>query len=399
MRVLQICYKLPFPGYDGGEYSIQQSALGLMKQNEIDLTVLAIHQLGKSNDDTIIPEEFQLKTNFKSIPVNTSVRLSGIFRTFFSKISYLSSRYHSKEFEKAIILTLQGKKFDVIQLEHAYLGIYSELIRKYSDAKLILRSQNIEFQLWESISHHTINPFKKFYLNSQIKKLKKFEIRTIKEMDAVITLTEKDENVIKKMDIKIPTKTIPVGFNFETRVQAEPSKNLKPKFYFIGSFDWLPNFQGLAWFIEEIMPELLKRIPEIEIHIAGKHISEFFLKKGSKNLIFHPSIKDSKAFISEMDILIVPLRSGGGMKIKIMEALCLGKNVICTKGSHHGFEQFLPFIDLAEDENEFIKQIIHNFNNFKSTSKMSQILLDRSFQHFDNSNTGKQMLDFYKLLI
>lgn len=396
MKVLQICYKLPFPGHDGGEYSLLQSALGLLKQEEIDLTILAIHQIGKS--DNQVPKDFIKKTNFTSINVNTKVTKRGLVNSLFSKKSYLVSRYQSKKFESEIISILQKQEFDIIQIEHVYLGLYIDTIRKYSKAKIVLRTQNIEYQLWESIGRITRNPIKRKYLLSQSKKLKKWEVEIFPKVDAVITLTNQDEQLLKKNAPLVRTITIPVAFEFDRQKKTNIANHKYPKFYFIGSFDWLPNIQGITWLMKEILPVTIKRIPEIEIHIAGKKIPKSFFKFESKNLKFHPEIADAKTYVSEMDVLLVPLISGGGMKIKIMEALCLGKKVIGTKESIHGFEKFVNSVNSAENSAEFIHLIEKVFlefqTNCESNSEQNQLI----WEEFDNNSTGLKMTKFYKSL-
>src|SRR5690606_10985460 len=123
---------------------------------------------------------------------------------------------------------------------------------------------------------------------------------------------------------------VPVGFDiseYETDFTPGPEKQ---SIAFIGALDWMPYQFGIIWFIENVWPKIIKKHPLMELHIAGKNTPEWIKQKSKSGIIFHGEVPDAKVFIKQHPVMIAPLFSGSGIKVKVPEGLALGRAVIST---------------------------------------------------------------------
>ncbi len=399
MKILIIGYKLPFPGKDGGEYALRNFVSGLLATDQCEIHYLTLGNDSVSKDN--LPPELQKLSSFKVVKSDTAVSFWGIIQSFFSSRSYFISRFDRKEMHEEIKRILSQNAFDVIHLEHICLTHYIHTIRKNENTKITLRTQNIEYFRWKSILKLTKNPLKYFYLNLQAKKLERDEKYSWNRPDAIIALTNEDGDEIRKHLKKgIPVEVIPIGYDFQIPHEI-PSKKMDGilRFYFIGSMDWIPNLQGVDWFLKELYPEIAKQENDIQFHFAGKNMPQRFKKMELKNVFFHGEVENASDFIRNKDILFVPLRSGGGMKIKIMEALANSKPVLAYFSALNGFDKKQPFLFPFLGSDELLDSMEKFREIYFTIPELGRTASDFAFQNFNNLILAKQTLKFYKSII
>ena len=124
-----------------------------------------------------------------------------------------------------------------------------------------------------------------------------------------------------------------------------------PTFYHIGSMNWMPNEEGIKWFLNNVWDKVLKRIPDAKLYLAGRNMPKWLKKTKKKNVIVVGEVPDAHQFVDEHNIAIVPLFSGSGMRIKIIESMALGKTVITTVVGAEGI-QYSEFDDIIIADNE-----------------------------------------------
>lgn len=401
MKVLQLYYKLPFPMNDGGAYAIYQSSLGLIGQH-IDLKILAMDLLKSREKNIVIPEEFIATTTFESVKVNNRINPFKAFFNLFGRSSYFVARFESKKYATCLVKILKETHFDIIQLEHLYLGLYIDIIRKYSQAKIVLRAQNVENQLWANYLSKINNPFEKMFVSLATKRLTLFEKKTIKLVDGIVALSEEDAIYFKNENSKIPIIAVPVGININ-KFPINSNKNLHEEsvvFYHLGSMDWRPNILGIQWFIKEVWPLIKKENPEIKFVIAGKNMPNWFFKQEDKNLIVHGSVDDSVVFAEDKNVLIVPLLAGSGIRVKILEAMALGKTVISTRIGASGIAyEADKNILLANTAEEFAKQISKCCACKQFLVAIGENARELIREKYSLEKTGEAMVEFYQTLI
>jgi glycosyltransferase involved in cell wall biosynthesis len=331
MEILQICLKPPYPPKDGGSIAMNNITQGLMDAGH-KVQVISVNTPKHFVDINTLPEWYRTQTNIKFGFIDTEVKmLSALQNLLFSKRSYNLSRFENKDFEQLIIAVLAEKDFDIVLLESVFLKSYVPVIRMHSKAKIVLRAHNVEFMIWERMAKQEKSFLKKHYLKILAKRFKREEQECLNSFDAICSITENDRNIYKNLGCSIPMVVIPSGPDVTKQKETEAALVTEyPSVFHIGALDWLPNQEGLIWFLDNVWSVLSEELPELKFYIAGRGDASWLKVNNYHNVILLGEIADAAAFIKSKAIMVVPLFSGSGMRIKIIEGMMLGKAIVTT---------------------------------------------------------------------
>jgi glycosyltransferase involved in cell wall biosynthesis len=398
MKILQICSKIPFPPKDGGSIAMNILTHGLIASgNQVD--VLAVNTPKHFIKEEDIDKDYRLKTNYQSIFIDTAIKPIAAFFNLFSSKSYNIARFYSKEFESQLIAKLTTNQYDVIQLETLWVTPYVDVIRKHATAKIVLRSQNVEFMIWERLAEDCSNPLKKAYLKLLSKRLKAYELSMLNKYDAILTITELDTVVFKNMGCIKPIIHVPFGIDLE-KYKIDITNLEKPSVFHIGAMDWRPNADGINWFLKDVWLKVVENYTTINLYLAGRNMPDWLTHLKMKNVVVEGEVVDSHQFINSKSIMIVPLNSGGGMRVKIIEGMAFGKTIISTSVGAEGIEyENGKNIIIADTEKEFSEAIQKCLNDTAFADLIGKNARILSETKYDNQIICNQLSDFYKGLL
>ena len=398
MRILQICNKAPYPANDGSSIAIYNMARGL-SENEAELHLLTINTKKHFKDDGSVPQKFKTKTHYHSIYKDTSPSALGAFFNLFSTKSYFISRFYFSEFEEALIKTLQTNSFDIVQLEGLFMAPYIATIRKYSKAKIALRAHNIEHLIWERHIANETHLVKKTYLKIQNSRLKKFEEDNFNAVDIIVTITDADKSYILKKFPKLNVATCLTGVDLKEYEQNTEVKKEEHTLFSFGSMDWMPNMEAVDWFVNNCWEKIHAKHPQCKFIIAGRHMPQKFKTLQLPNVEVIENISNNRDFYSTYDIMLVPLLSGSGLRIKIIEGLAYGKAIVSTSIGAEGIaikkgEHML----IADSVEEFVNAVDGLLSSATEKKKLEQNAKSFAKEKLDNKMITKELLDTYKKL-
>ncbi len=369
MRILQLCHKIPYPPTDGGSLAMNQITQNLIRHG-FEVKVIALAPSGNESVIERIPEDYTKETQFEVFPIDTRVKLWPAFRNIFTRESYNISRFHCRKVTKRLADLLQKEKFDIIQLEGLFLTPYIPVIRQHTGSPLLFRSHNIEHFIWERMARATSHPLKKLYLKFLARRLKAYEMRTVHQVDGLVAISPVDMNFFKKNGYSQPGVTIPFGIDTESFKPKDQVANKNTVFH-IGSMDWRPNQEGIKWFLEETWPLVIKHHPGLKFVLAGKSIPEAFYQYAGPTVSVVGEVPDAADFMNSHELMVVPLKSGGGMRIKIIEGMAAGKAIVSTSIGAEGINcRHNEHILLADTPEEMADAIVHCFKNRELISKI-----------------------------
>lgn len=398
-KVLQISNKAPYPANDGSSIAIYNMAKGFI-ENNISLHLLTINTKKHFKPDNEVPTEFKVKSNYCSVYKNTNTNFVGAFFNLFSFNSYFVSRFYFKDFEKKLIETLKENTFDIIQLEGLFMGVYIRTIKKYSQAKIVLRAHNIEHFIWlRHISNETIS-LRKIYLSLQNKRLKRFEMKIISKVDAIVPITHTDASEFIKFGFKKPVFSCITGVDVkEYQTKLNLPEKAKTIFYF-GSMDWLPNQEAVTWFLNNCWETVHKAVPEAKLIVAGRGMPLEFFHITRPNVLIVENVENGKALFQQHQIMIVPLWSGSGLRIKIIEGMAYGKAIISTSIGAEGINYTdTKNIVIADDAESFANAVIKVLKEDTTREKLEQNAAEFARSEFDNFNVVSKLVKFYSDLL
>ena len=223
MKVLQLCNKPPFPAVDGGCIAIKNISLGLLDAN-LDLNIITI----STSKHPFLPEnyedDFKKKTRIQGVFVDTRINIIDAFSALVTSDSYNISRFFSPDFDRVLRECLMENEFDVVHLESLFMTPYLDTIRKYSKAKVVLRSHNLEHLIWERLANLEKKSAKRIYLKHLSKKLKKFEEKVLNEVDGIAAISFNDSIRYQSLNCNVPLITVPFGIDLKN-YPLEPKGN------------------------------------------------------------------------------------------------------------------------------------------------------------------------------
>ena len=396
MRILQLCNKVPWPPKDGGAIAMLTLSKGFSLLGH-EVHVLAMNTKKHHIDIEDIPDNLKEKVNFELVDVPAQVTTGGLLSNLlFSKLPYNASRFINESFSRKLIRLLKENHFDVIQLEGLYLCPYISLIKQYSKALIAYRAHNVEHEIWERTAKFTPG-IKRYYLKSLSKRIKRFELSYLNEYDVLIPITDRDGDILDKMGNKNPRHTSQTGIDLGSLVPK--AQNLEyPSVFHIGALDWAPNQEGLLWFLENCWLKLLQKNPNLKLYIAGRNAPDWFQKKIQyKNVVFLGEIDNAYSFMNSKAIMLVPLLSGSGMRIKIIEGLALGKAIVSTSIGAEGISiENRKHLIIADEAETFVNAISELISDRNLYTQLCKNAVDFIHENFDNLAIAESLIDFYK---
>lgn len=396
MNILQVTNKVPYPTTDGGAIACMNLTRGFSLLGH-KVTVLAMNTLKHKTSLDEMPETVRDLADFRFVPVDARIsKTEALKNLLFSAKPYNAVRFIDALFEKELIQLLKEKKFDIIQMEGLYVCPYIPVIRKYSDAKIVYRAHNIEHEIWARTSK-LAKGWKKWYLKNLSRRIKKFEKSIQNQFDLLVPITERDGLILDALGNKKPRHVSQTGI--DSSVLIPNAKSLEyPSLFHIGSLEWAPNQEGILWFIENCWMEIHNRFPDLKFYVAGRNAPQWLIQKiTGPNIIFLGEVEDAYEFMNSKAIMIVPLFSGSGMRIKIIEGMALGKSIVTTPIGTEGISTTSGVnILLAQNREEFIGAVLKLVEDRGFFHQIGKNAIEYIHEKFDNLAASAALIDFYK---
>jgi polysaccharide biosynthesis protein PslH len=396
MRILQLMNKVPWPPKDGGAIACLNLTKGFSMLGH-DVTVLSMNTSKHHISIEDMPADLRKKADFRLVEVPASITwVEATLNLLFSKLPYNAQRFISDEFSHELVKLLSEKSFDVIQLEGLYLCPYIPVIRKYSKALISYRAHNIEYEIWERTA--TLSEgFRSKYLRNLSRRIKRFEVSYLNAYDLLVPITDRDGIILDKLGNSKPRHTSQTGIDFASLVPTARKLEF-PSLFHIGALDWAPNQEGLIWFFSHCWPKIHSQNPELKFYLAGRNAPEWFERIIKlEGVVYLGEIGDAYDFINSKAIMVVPLFSGSGMRIKIIEGMALGKPIVTTDIGTEGIPtENGKNILIANDVDRFVDAINQLIHDRALSDRIGKSAIGFIQEKYDNLSQAEALVEFYK---
>ncbi|MGI8655345.1 MAG: glycosyltransferase, partial [Pyrinomonadaceae bacterium] len=246
-----------------------------------------------------------------------------------SPLPYFMKKYESKEMREEIAKRTANDAFDVLVCD--FLQPSLNVPANVSSATVLFQ-HNVEAMIWKRHYEVNTNPLKKAYLRGQWLKSAAYEEAACKRFDAVIAVSVEDRETMRceygvERIWDVPTGVDTEFFCPRGNVQSKPHNLV-----FTGSMDWLPNEDAIQFFTKEIFPLVKRQVPDATLTIVGRnpYQSLIDLGKSDSSIVVTGRVEDVRPFMEEAGAYIVPIRIGGGTRLKIYEAMAMEKPIVST---------------------------------------------------------------------
>lgn len=399
MRILQLMNKVPWPPKDGGAIACLNMTKGFSMLGH-EVTVLCMNTSKHHVHIKDMPVHLRNKAEFRLVEVPASINwFEAALNLLFSRLPYNAQRFISEEFRLELIKLLTKNSYDIIQLEGLYLCPYIPVIRKYSEALIAYRAHNIEYEIWERTA--TLSEgLRSNYLRNLSKRIKRFEINHLNTYDLLVPITDRDGQILDALGNTKPRHTSQTGIDFASLVPT--AKKLEfPSLFHIGALDWAPNQEGLIWFFDNCWSKIHHENPQLKFYLAGRNAPEWFERHIKlEGVEYLGEINDAYDFINSKAVMVVPLFSGSGMRIKIIEGMALGKPIVTTDIGTEGIPtENGRNILIANDAVQFTEAITRLINDRALSDEIGKNAIGFIQEKFDNLSQAGALIEFYKTYI
>ncbi len=352
MKILLVSPHLPYPGIgSGGGSVIFNYVKHLAKRHEISFLCFIIPE-----DEGHVSDLRMYCQRVETIPIKCNrhrskigvllSRCKKLFLVFFSKKPLKVALLYSKHMERKIIELLQTGSYDVVQFEYAEMGQYITAVNNLPsvlselEASMILR-----YRYFGSVK----NTLKRVFYFMEWLKWMRYETSILKKFDKILTLTREDKILLKTFVPEANITSISTGMDIAEEGFSKLSNEVIPhRLMFFGDMYYKPNLDAVIYFCKEIFPIIKNKIPNISLYIVGPHSStEVEGLRADPNITVMGYVRDLDSLIRKAAIVVVPIRLGGGIRIKTLHAMAMGKAVIATSLGAQG-------IDVIPEENIII---------------------------------------------
>jgi glycosyltransferase involved in cell wall biosynthesis len=395
MRILIITDKPPWPGTSGGAVAVNAGIKGLL-YNGAEVSVLsASTKKHHSQPHKPVDGPGNLK-HYETVNIKTRITvLNLLINLLFSRVPYNVVRFRSARFRKKLMEILSGNDFDIIQVEGINMSLYMPLMKQHSRALLSYRAHNIESEIWDELAAGARYRIKQWYLRSLALRMKEYEMSLIDRCDLIIPITEHDSLFFKEKGADIPV--FACGFGVDPEQASKADEPQEQSLVYIGSLDWRPNQEGITWFLDRVWYRVLESCPGITLRIAGRNAPGWLIRKCNQAKVeFAGEVEDAGSFIRTGTLLIVPLLSGSGIRVRIIQAMALGIPVVCTPKAAQGIdanpdEELL----IARNPEEFKDHILTLMNESNLRSRLITKAEEFIKKQYDNNRLTAGLMEFY----
>lgn len=397
MKILFITNKIPYPPNDGGAIATLSLIRGLSELGH-DVVVWSLNTSKHHVELDSIPKHLTKDISWNAYNINTDIRVSELISNYlFSGKPYIARRFYSHEAVESLESVLKADQFDIVQIEGLYMLQYIPVIRRVLGSRILVsfRAHNIEHEIWQRRLNLEKNIFKKHYISVLSRRIRTFKSVYLNQYDLLIPITERDADFFLKFGNIKPVKVIPVGIETETKSEYKHEK--EDDIFFLGALDWAPNLEGLHWFVEKVFPLLRNEMKTLSFHVAGRNASMALIDLLKKEqIVFHGEVPDATKFMLDHGVMIVPLFSGSGMRVKIVEGMSLGKAIVSTTIGAEGIPYTIgEEIVIADNVETMVEKIRYLLLNQEKVREMGEKARNFATRHFDNQQLCMQLSEFY----
>ncbi len=395
MKILFLSPTVPYPLTDGGRIRVYNLLKQIAQDHEV--TLLALETQSSDVDSISHIQQYGITVHLvKHLHTLPRVSLSTLLKAVYKRQPITVARYNVSTYRQKIQDLLASKAFDIIHYEMFHTAQF----HTESDLPSVLSQQNVDSAIWHRLTDETSNLCYKFAYWTQRISFQRYERVKSPMFDAVTCTSEIDAAIFEQhcpMDI---VKVIPNGVDvthFTPDFDAEDAAHL----IYIGSMDWYPNEDAVTFFVEEVLPIVRKSVQNVKFSIVGGNPSDHVQQLADRDgVVVTGRVPEIKPYFSAATVFVVPLRIGSGTRLKILEALAMGKAVVSTTVGAEGLAlQNGEEIMIADEPNHFAEAVTQLLTDPALRKKISENGRKRVEQDYDWRNIGKKLLTVYESIV
>ncbi|HYQ41151.1 MAG TPA: glycosyltransferase family 4 protein [Polyangiaceae bacterium] len=400
MKILFVAPYLPSPPRFGGQRRMDGLMRGLAANHEV--SILSFNSTDPYTQQSLDATRLfcQRVTTLPDLdPRSVAEKRRLQMRSLLSLHSFEHLQVKRRaDFQAQIDQQLAEQSYDVVQVEFANMASY-RFTRQQKKPLLVLDEHNIEYDLQRRTAGSADGASRKLYNSLNWRKLGWEEKAAWRRFDGVLLTSQRDAGLLSGVSPTTTTAVIPNGVNVE---QFQPSSfdTAPDQLLFFGANNYFPNHDALLYFIDEILPKVVAARPNVKLSIVGPGAQPALLARQSRHVEVVGFVDDVMPHLERASAVVVPLRIGGGTRLKIVEAMAKSKAIVSTRIGAEGLDVSHEHdVLLADSPDDFAQQILRVLADPKLAQKLGQNARTLAEERYAWTAVVRQLVQFYEQLL
>ena len=395
MNILFLSPTVPFPLTDGGRIRVFNLLKQIAQKSEVTLLALETQE----TDADGVAELQQLGIHVHLVPNAPSLprlSLGTLVKAFLKRQPITVARYDVPAYRQKFKELIAKESFDLIHYEMFHVAqFYTE-----TDLPSVLSQQNVDSAIWRRLCSETPNPFYKFTYWTQQLAFQRYERVLSPKFDAVTCTSDIDAAVFQAHCAENAIEIIPNGVDI-THYRPDFTTEAPAHLIYIGSMDWYPNEDAVAFFADEVFPQIQAKVPDVAFSIVGGNPPPQVQKLAEREgVVVTGRVPEIKPYFAEATVFVVPLRIGSGTRLKILEALAMGKAIVSTTVGAEGLAlKDGEEIFIADEPTAFADAVIRLLTDSELRRRMGENGRARVERDYDWRSIGEKLHEVYTKIV
>ncbi len=354
LNVLVIAARLPFPPRWGFATRVYHLTRQIAARHNVTLLTYA----GSADAENVerLRQEFAVEVVTRDHPSRRAKRAKQL-RSLASRTPYDSLATYSGELQRLIDRVAAAQQVDVVQIESTLLSIF----RLPKDALVIVDEHNIDYEYYDRMRENERSPLRRAFYRLEQLRFRRFEQRCWREVDGCVMTSEREAAEVRQVAPETPAIGVPNGVDVD---YFHPSEEpVEPRtIVFNGTLDYRPNLDGAAFLVEQILPRLRERHPDVRVILVGRGSKADLENFSAPGVEVTGEVPDVRPYLAGAAVVAVPIRTGSGTRLKVVEGLAMGKPMVSTtlgcEGVDVRHEEHLLIADTAEAFAESLARLL-----------------------------------------
>jgi sugar transferase (PEP-CTERM/EpsH1 system associated) len=398
MKVLFVTTKSPYPLHEGRALRTYNLIREVAREHEVHLVsfVQTPEELeGIEHMRSLCRELHFHKLHFNAPRWRLAVEA---VRELFGRAPLQVVKYRQASMRRTLQRLLATHRYDLVHFDMLHLAEYFPLC---GPVPKLLTEHNVESVILQRRAETETRPLVRAYLRYQQRKLQRYEAQACRAADHVVAVSEADAEQLQRVSGRAVT-TVPNGVDttfFTAALDAAAQRNAAPTLVYVGAFTWFPNADAIRHFVEQVFPLIRAARPDVQLTVIGKGADA----KSEPALAAQPGVRlaglvdDIRPWVQQAQAYVVPLRIGGGTRLKILDAMAMGKAIVSTSVGCEGLA-VTPGHDIlvADDPREFAHQVLRLLGEPELAARLGRNGRALIEQRYDWRAIGAGLLDAYR---
>jgi sugar transferase (PEP-CTERM/EpsH1 system associated) len=367
-KLLFVTPDLPFPPHQGAAIRTYNFLRNLAPRHEI-------HLLSFAGGDNISERVAALSRFCSTVTAVPAPERSGVHRAFsvlFSPLPDMALRLPSSEFGNQLRIALHRDQFEFVQVEAIEMARYGMLVKKNTPPpgpEVVFDDINAEYLLqkraFEADARRPRRWLGALYSLVQWRKLQRYEAEVCRQADKVVAVSRADSEALQCLVPELQSAVVPNGVDTDYFQPMTPDMEHDLELVFTGKMDFRPNVDAILWFAEDVLPLIREEIPEVSLTVVGRNPhSRLAGLRRLPNVSVTGYVDDVRPFIARSAVYVVPLKVGGGTRLKLLQAMAMGKAIVSTSLGCEGIEvEAGRHLLIADEPASFADSVVRLIND------------------------------------